>query len=266
MYDLIIDLVHALVRNGWSVSALIAGIYAILKTRQAKKRLRRVFPWLFAGDGDIQNYEQRQIRIEQKIDRLLQERGVQWDADGLKHSSANTAARKRTFSTLRWPGSICAPIAGRFTKSNLRRNNPVKKLLGKLGSRKFWALIAALVTANMVLFGIDGETITKVAAVVTQFGAVVVYILAEASVDREAQRQNVYVVNQEQVQAEAATATTGQSEELTWDEKMTRVREVNMELNGLLSSLSQPDSVNAQIAADKYQEIYRVLMKGEKTQ
>lgn len=70
----------------------------------------------------------------------------------------------------------------------------MKKFLTKLSSRKFWGLLAALITANLVLFGIDAGTIEKVSAIVMQFGAIVVYILAEASVDKEAQKQQVYVL------------------------------------------------------------------------
>jgi len=54
----------------------------------------------------------------------------------------------------------------------------------KIASRKFWALVAALVTANLVLFGVNEETIVKVTAVLTQFGAVVTYILVEGSIDK----------------------------------------------------------------------------------
>lgn len=54
----------------------------------------------------------------------------------------------------------------------------------KLASRKFWALVAALVSANLVLFGVNEETIVKLTAVLTQFGAVVTYILVEGSIDK----------------------------------------------------------------------------------
>jgi hypothetical protein len=54
----------------------------------------------------------------------------------------------------------------------------------KLGSRKFWALVAALITALLVLFRVDAEASTQIVALVGAFGSVVMYMLAEASVDR----------------------------------------------------------------------------------
>lgn len=90
----------------------------------------------------------------------------------------------------------------------------MNKFLRKLSSRKFWGLLAALITANLVLFGIDAGTIEKVSAIVMQFGAIVVYILAEAAVDKEAQRQQVYVVpgSATPPQSESAAAEGGASD------------------------------------------------------
>ena len=53
----------------------------------------------------------------------------------------------------------------------------------KLSSRKLWALIAALATTCMVLFGVDSPTQVKIAALITQTGAVVAYVLSEGYVD-----------------------------------------------------------------------------------
>jgi hypothetical protein len=53
----------------------------------------------------------------------------------------------------------------------------------KLGSRKFWVLIAGVVTNALVLFGTDADTITKVVALIGSSGSCAVYMLAEASVD-----------------------------------------------------------------------------------
>ena len=55
----------------------------------------------------------------------------------------------------------------------------------KLGSRKFWALVAVFITSILIIFGVGEADITKVAAIVTSGGAVVTYILAEASIDKE---------------------------------------------------------------------------------
>jgi hypothetical protein len=53
----------------------------------------------------------------------------------------------------------------------------------KLGSRKFWALIAGVVTSGLVLAGADGDTTTKIVGLIGTVGTVVVYMLAEGNVD-----------------------------------------------------------------------------------
>jgi hypothetical protein len=61
----------------------------------------------------------------------------------------------------------------------------------KLSSRKFWALIAALIMSGLIAFGADAGMIEKIAAVVTAMGSMVCYILGEATVDaaRESTKQ-----------------------------------------------------------------------------
>lgn len=56
----------------------------------------------------------------------------------------------------------------------------------KLGSRKFWALLAGLATSILVLAGAGDDTIAKVAAVIGAAGSVAAYIFAEAYVDGKA--------------------------------------------------------------------------------
>lgn len=53
----------------------------------------------------------------------------------------------------------------------------------KLGSRKFWALVAGVATSVFVLVGAGEEVAIKVTGLITTVGAVVVYMLAEAHVD-----------------------------------------------------------------------------------
>ncbi|MFF2532757.1 hypothetical protein ACFVS2_28250 [Brevibacillus sp. NPDC058079] len=43
----------------------------------------------------------------------------------------------------------------------------------KLSSRKLWMAVAAFITSVLVLFGMDGDTITKVTAMITALGSVV---------------------------------------------------------------------------------------------
>lgn len=55
----------------------------------------------------------------------------------------------------------------------------------KLSSRKFWALVAALVLSVLVFFNASDNTATQVGSIITAFGSVCVYTLAEASIDRK---------------------------------------------------------------------------------
>ena len=64
----------------------------------------------------------------------------------------------------------------------------------KLSSRKFWALIASLITALLVLLKAPEETITQVVAVVGAFASIAVYILAEASIDKAGASAQVYEI------------------------------------------------------------------------
>lgn len=56
----------------------------------------------------------------------------------------------------------------------------------KLSSRKFWALVAALVTAILVLFAVPSGSIEQVTAIIGAFGTIVAYIMGEAKVDAAA--------------------------------------------------------------------------------
>ena len=55
----------------------------------------------------------------------------------------------------------------------------------KLSSRKFWALITALILSILVFFNASDNIATQVGSIITAFGSVCVYTLAEASVDRK---------------------------------------------------------------------------------
>ncbi|MEL3956937.1 hypothetical protein NST17_06965 [Caldifermentibacillus hisashii] len=54
----------------------------------------------------------------------------------------------------------------------------------KLSSRKFWALVASFIASLLVIFKVGENEIAQITAVITAFGSVAVYILAEASVDK----------------------------------------------------------------------------------
>lgn len=54
----------------------------------------------------------------------------------------------------------------------------------KLTSRKLWAAIAGVIVGLVVAFGGDGESIQQVAGSVMSVVSAIIYILAEAGVDK----------------------------------------------------------------------------------
>lgn len=56
----------------------------------------------------------------------------------------------------------------------------------KLSSRKLWAAIAGIIVGLVVAFGGDGESIQQVAGSVMSVVSAIIYILAEAGVDKAA--------------------------------------------------------------------------------
>ena len=54
----------------------------------------------------------------------------------------------------------------------------------KLTSRKLWAAVAGIIVGLVVAFGGDGETIKTVAGSVMSVVSAIIYILAEAGVDK----------------------------------------------------------------------------------
>lgn len=58
------------------------------------------------------------------------------------------------------------------------------ELKRKLASRKFWALLAGFIGSLLVVFNVADNDIAQITGVITAFGTVAVYILAEAGVDK----------------------------------------------------------------------------------
>lgn len=58
-----------------------------------------------------------------------------------------------------------------------------KFLLYKITSKKFWALVAALAVAIMVLAGAPGEFQTQVLTLIGAVASVVMYIWGETTID-----------------------------------------------------------------------------------
>lgn len=166
MYDILIGAIEAFIRYGISPTALLLAVLALFKSRRVKKRLRRLFPWIL-NDGDIANYESRQIRIEKKIDALLESEGIRWNASTLEPVNPSSLTKRKMFFITHWLGNSTAPRAVRNTILGNGGKN-----MRKFKSRKFWMAVisAALVIANEGLgLGIDEQTVLAFAGIVMSF-------------------------------------------------------------------------------------------------
>lgn len=56
----------------------------------------------------------------------------------------------------------------------------------KLSSRKFWAMLAALVLSILTAFGVPSLTAEQVVVIITGIGAIAVYMLTEGAIDKAA--------------------------------------------------------------------------------
>lgn len=55
----------------------------------------------------------------------------------------------------------------------------------KLTSRKFWAAILGVVLSVMTMYGSSDDDKTKVTSLITATSTLIIYILAESSVDKK---------------------------------------------------------------------------------
>lgn len=183
MYDFILEIGHAIMRNGLSLSALGTALFVLLKQRKVKRIIRKRLPWLLRDDADVMNYEARQIRIESKLDALMNAGGIQWDADSLNgktaHKSTNGAQKK---SLLPQVAYALVTIARYFTQLketyhlSQRRMNMKSKLL----SRKF---ILALATGVLVILNDGLDLGLKTDTIMYVVGIVATWIVGESAVD-----------------------------------------------------------------------------------
>jgi len=60
----------------------------------------------------------------------------------------------------------------------------------KLSSRKFWAAIAGIVTAILIILNTDELTIERTAALISAEGTLIAYILTEGSIDESSVKEN----------------------------------------------------------------------------
>jgi len=56
-------------------------------------------------------------------------------------------------------------------------------MIQKLTSRKFWCAVIGFVTALLIAFGVEPDSIAQVAAIISAFGVLVGYMLGEGIAD-----------------------------------------------------------------------------------
>jgi hypothetical protein len=72
----------------------------------------------------------------------------------------------------------------------------------KLSSRKFWALLAALVVSLLTSFGAGPESIQRITATITAAGACAIYMLAEAHTDAGGKQESITLETVNEIKAE----------------------------------------------------------------
>lgn len=78
----------------------------------------------------------------------------------------------------------------------------------KLTSRKFWVALIAFVSALLVAFHVGDNDIAQVSAIISAFGTLVIYILAEGSVDKANAAANQTIVTTQQKTEKTNTTIT----------------------------------------------------------
>jgi hypothetical protein len=151
MYDLILEISHAIMRNGLSLSALGTAIFVLLKQKKVKRKLKKLIPMLFDEDSEVKEYVNNQIKIMENQRLMMEHLGVKGCA-GSNVSLINTGKRSLTSS---WAGRLFVRPADAFTARELttyskRRKN---KMLKKIGSSKLQMILVPTIINLCLLVG-----------------------------------------------------------------------------------------------------------------
>lgn len=162
MYDAIIDILHGVWKNGFSLTALGTAVFVLLKQRKVKKRLRRYIPWLLDDESETRHYIANQNRIEMKIDLLLEERDIEWSVITLETEREVSAAKLEDLLGLRSATNTTVQDAERSTK--LRR----RLQMSNINKGILLPLLSALALFVKQVFGyeIADELINTIADVI----------------------------------------------------------------------------------------------------
>jgi hypothetical protein len=153
-----------------------------------------------------------------------------------------------------------------------RRMNQMREYLKKLGSRKFQAFLIITVTNIIMLTGylLNVANIQDIAnqwMPVINLGVqaitTIVYQIVQGGVDKEAQKQQVYIVpSSDSAIADPAPPGTPAAADLSFDEIMAHVEKVNHELNECLKQIKAGDSTEIPKAAVQlYMDIHDLIKR-----
>lgn len=187
MYDFLIDILHSLWRNGFSLTALGAVVFVILRQRKVKRKLQRLVPMLFSEDSEVKEYVQNQKIIIRNLKILFTFLGVEgeWNAGTLQNEKKDCRVRFKSLPKagllVRFARFITRPRAIYLYKG---RNQKMKDYLRKLGSRKFQSFVIGFITQLFILFKLDEGLYVNEIAAAGLIITTIVYIYIEGSVDK----------------------------------------------------------------------------------
>jgi hypothetical protein len=250
MIDLTMQLVQKLLQDGFGLGFMITVLLLL------RKRLRN------------QQLNARDIYWTALQEAIARKVGVQWDADLI--AIRNSAARTRSFSlsSIRiFARSAQENRAHSFTTIlNSRGIQTMKEYLKKLGKTKFQAyiLVSIINIATFILYlrG-DLQADAQINAwmplinLAAQMIATTIYQHIEGSIDREAQKQQVYVVPGSAQPAEPIADPT--VDHLSVTEIMHLVGSVNNELNDYIKYIEEHPTEIGKEAALRYLKIKELL-------
>ena len=93
--------------------------------------------------------------------------------------------------------------------------------LRKLSSRKFWAMLAALVVCICAFFAMPDKDVAKITALIGAFGDLAIYMLSEAMADAANSTRTEIISNRSTT--EAKTTTTALSKVLVEEQRLKNV-------------------------------------------
>jgi hypothetical protein len=188
-YDAILEIAHAVWKNGLSVGTIGTVVYVLLKFRKIKQRLRRYLPFLF-DDSEMKTYVENQHVIMENQRRIMAALGVLPACPENAHTwrtSSDSASGRRMSSIFSWAARLRAHAAAAraklsITKSNIsnRRMKIMKKWIKPDSLTVIGGVIAAAVSKY---FGFEIDPANILGAVVLLVGYIKAHELVTVTRD-----------------------------------------------------------------------------------